>query len=234
MAQLNFTRLLAQVGLLTLIGLAVLLTACDVHYRAAVTPVEDEVAVWAVPAPEAYNHPVHISSQELESVLQEVRVHFKANWLQKLITGPLESAPLFDPSVLVRVAPPLAEALEKAGSRERIMFYVAQRRGSERRDVTSGSLFVKGRSLIIELANHQNRVDVIPGLMLYDRTAPEMAVAPQQLSLGFSRSEYVTEERHNPADVFQAAPPTLMVGYEQFLQEETRKAPEASQGEGRK
>jgi len=224
MAQFNVHRFLALIGLLALISLAVLLTACDFHYRAAITPVEDEIAVWTIPTAEAADDPpVHISSHELESVLQEVRVNFKGNWLQNLITGPLESSPLFDSSVLARVAPPLAEALEKVGSRERVIFYVAQRRGNDRRDVTSGSLFVNGRSLIIELANYQNRVDVIPGLMLYDRTAPEMAVAPQRFSLDFSLAEYTIAGKRDLVEaVFEPAGPKLTVNYSQFLQDKPR------------
>lgn len=213
-------------GLLAAACVAFLAAACDFHYRAAVVPVEDEVLVWVVPSDQpAYDHPARLSSQKLTSILREVRVQFESNWLQRLITGPLEPVPLFDAPVLARVGPSLAEALEKAGPRDRIVFYVAQRRTNERRDVTSGALFLKGRSLTIALTNYQNRVDVVPGLALYDRTTPEVAVAPQHFALRFNQAKYVIEwERDIVDEVFKATPPKLMVDYAQFLQDQSRGA----------
>lgn len=212
--------------LLVLAGVAVLAAACDFHYRAAANHALDEVMVRAVPnATLGFDHPAHLSAQDLASILQGVRVEFKSHWLQRLITGPLDAVPLFDEAVLARVAPSLAQALEKADARDRIVFYVAQRRSNDRRDVTSGALFVKGRSLTIVVANHQNRVDVIPGLAAYDRQAPEVAVAPQRFSLAFARSEFVIEpEREAVGEALRAAPPTLMVDYAKFLQYKSRAA----------
>lgn len=207
-------------------SVAVLAAACDFHYRAAADPALDEVVVRAVPnSGTAYDHPARLSSQELASILQEVRVQFKSNWLQRLITGPLEAIPLFDEAALARAAPPLAEALEKAGAHDRIVFYVAQRRADDRRDVTSGVLFVKGRGLTIALVNHQNRVDVLPGLTAYDRQAPEVAVAPQRFSLVFERNEFVIEQKPEAiSEVLGAAPPKLIVDYAQFLQHKSQSA----------
>jgi hypothetical protein len=203
-----------------------LAAACDFHYRAAADPAVDEVVVRAVPnAGSAFDHPVRLSAQELTSILQEVRVEFKTHWLQKLITGPLEAGSLFDEAALARVAPQLSEALAQAGARDRIVFYVAQRRADNRRDVTSGTLFVKGRSLTLALVNYQNRVDVVPGLTAYDRQAPEVAVAPQQFSLVFGQSKFVIEQSGDALDkLLDAAPPTLMVDYAQFLEYKSRAA----------
>ena len=209
---------------------AILAAACDFHYRAAVDPAADEVVVRAVPnVGSAYDHPARLSAQELTSILREVRVEFKTHWLQKLITGPLEAVPLFDEAALARVAPHLAGALVQAGVRDRIVFYVAQRRANDRRDVTSGTLFVKGRGLTIALVNYQNRVDVVPGLTAYDRQAPEVAVAPQQFSLAFGQNKFVIEQGRDPLDkLLDAAPPTLMVDYAWFLEYKSRAAAAAS------
>lgn len=205
----------------------VLLTAaCDFHYRAAADPALDEVVVRAVPnAGAAYDHPARLSAQDLASILQEVHVQFTSNWLQNLITGPLEAVPLFDEDALARVAPHLAEALVQAGAQDRIVFYVAQRRANDRRDVTSGTLFVKGRGLTIALVNHQSRVDVVPGLTAYDRQAPEVAVAPQRFSLVFGQNTFVIDQGGDVFDqVLDAAPPTLMVDYARFLEHKSRSA----------
>jgi hypothetical protein len=203
-----------------------LAAACDFHYRAAADPAADEVVVRAISnVGSAYDHPARLSAQELTSILQEVRIEFKTHWLQNLITGPLEAVPLFDEAALARVAPHLAEALVQAGARDRIVFYVAQRRADARRDVTSGTLFVKGRGLTLALVNYQNRVDVVPGLTAYDRQAPEVAVAPQQFSLVFGQSKFVIEQGGNALDKWlDAAPPTLMVDYAQFLEYKSRAA----------
>lgn len=212
--------------LCALAGVIVLTAACDFHFRASADPALDEVVVQTIPsAKPGFDHPASLSAQDLTSILQGVRVEFKSHWLQTLITGKLDPAPLFEEAALARVAPPLVEALEKAGRHERIVFYVAQRRASDRRDVTSGTLFVKGHSLTIALANYQNRVDVVPGLAAYDRKTPEVAVAPQRFSLVFDRNEFVIEPgREAIGEVLGAAPPTLTLDYARFLQYKSRSA----------
>ena len=204
---------------LTLAGMALLLGACSLEYRASVPPVEDEVVVQAVStAQAAYDHPVRLSEQDLTNILKRVRVQFTTHWLQRLLTGPLPPVPLFDGPTLEKVVPAIARAMGKAGTHERIVFYVAKRRGPDRRDVTTGSLFVKDRLLTIVLVNYQNRVDVIPGLPAYDRTHPEIAVAPQRFTLVFDSPEYVVaQERGLVAQVFGADPPTLQLDYTRFL-----------------
>ena len=212
--------------LLALGGVAILAAACDFHYRAAVDPALNEVVVQTIPdANLRFDHPARLSAQELTIILQEVRVKFKDHWLQRLIAGVLEPVPLFEDAVLARVVPPLVEALAKAGTHDRIVFYVAQRQASDRRDVTSGTLFMKGSSLTIALANHQNRVDVVPGLAAYDRQNPEVAVAPQRFLLVFARPEFMVDRAPDLADgVFGAAPPRLMVDYAGFLAYKSRTA----------
>ncbi len=204
--------------LLTIVLVAGLATSCG--YLVTVAPVESEVAVTvATGTLPSYDHPVRVSSRELATVLQAVQVQFKANWLQVLIAGPLKPLPLFDESSLGRVVPSLVEALERAGPRERIVFYVAQRRSDSRRDITSGTIFVKGRLLHITLANYQNRVDVLPGVPAYDRQDPEVSVAPQRMTLLFDRPEFLSKRELDLVDsLFGAAPPRLMIDYARFLQ----------------
>lgn len=208
-----------------ILGVVAVLTA-SCGYLATTPPVEDEEVVKLVSVPKAaYDHPVRLSSRDLSAILQAVRVKFKANWLQTLLTGQLEPIPLFDEAALVRVVPPLVAALEKAGPRERVLFYVAQRRSNARRDVTSGVLFVESRLLHIVLANHQNRVDVIPGAFTYDKEDPEVAVAPQRFTLMFDSPEFVVERKLDLVDgVFGAAPPRLIVDYGLFLKMRDREA----------
>jgi hypothetical protein len=210
--------------LVALGAVAALTVSCG--YLATYPPVEDEDVVRLVSVPKAvYDHPVRLSSRDLSVILQAVRVKFKANWLQTLITGPLAPLPLFDEATLARVVPPLAAALERAGLHERVVFYVAQRRSNARRDVTSGVLFVEGRLLHIVLANHQNRVDAIPGSIAYDKEDPEVAVAPQRVALVFDRPEFVVERKPDLVDgVFGAAPPRLLVDYGMFLKTLEREA----------
>ena len=212
--------------LFVLVGVAFLAAACDFHYRAAADEALDEVLVQAIPdAQLRFDHPARLSAQELTSILQEVRVEFKSHWLQRLVTGKLEPVPLFEQAVLARVVPPLVEALEKAGTHDRIVFYVAERRASDRRDVTSGTLFLKGRTLTIALANHQNRVDVVPGLVAYDRQNPEVAVAPQRFLLAFARTEFVVDRAPDLTDgVLEGASPRLLVDYGGFLAYKARSA----------
>ena len=210
----------AQTSLLGLCGMLLAsLSACALDYRASVPPVEDEVVVWAVPdAQAAYDHPVRLSDQDLTRILKRVRVQFTTHWLQRLLTGPIQPVPLFDEPPLSKLVPVLTAAIGKAGAQERIVFYVAKRRGNDRRDVTTGALFVKDRLLTLVLDNYQNRVDVIPGLPAYDRTHPEMAVAPQYFTLAFDPPEYaVAPDRDWVVKVFGADQPSLRLDYTRFL-----------------
>lgn len=202
-----------------LAGVAVLVAACSLDYRASVPPVEDEVMVQAVPDAQAgFDHPVRLSEQDLARILKRVRVQFTPHWLQELLTGPIPPVPLFDEPTLARVVPVLAAGIRKAGAQERIFFYVVKRRGNDRRDVTTGALFVKDRLLTLVVVNYQNRVDIIPGLPTYDRTHPEMAVAPQHFTLVFDPPEYVVaQDRGVVAQVFGADPPSLRLDYTRFL-----------------
>ena len=213
---MNVTTSLWALGGMLLVSLS----ACSLEYRASVLPVEDEVVVQTVPdAQGGYDHPVRLSEQDLTNILKGVRVRFTAHWLQRLLTGPIQPVPLFDAPTLARVVPVLAAALGKAGVMERIVLYVAKRRGPDRRDVTTGALFVKDRMLTIVLFNYQNRVDVIPGLPAYDPTHSETAVAPQHFTLGFDPPEYVVDQDRGLVErVFGGTPPSLRLDYSRFLQ----------------
>ena len=202
-----------------LAGMVVQVAACSLEYRASVPPVEDEVVVQAVRAAEAdYNHPVQLSEHDLKAILGKVRVEFTTPWLQKFLTAPVQPVPLFDEPTLAKAVPAMVAAIGKAGPGERIVFYVAKRRGPDRRDVTTGSLYVEDRLLTIVLVNYQNRVDVVPGLPAYDRTHLETAVAPQRFTLVFERPEYVVaKEPSLVTDVFRTDPPALRLDYMRFL-----------------
>src|SRR2546425_10796901 len=96
-----------------LAGMAVLVAACSLDYRATVPPVEDEIVVQAVSDPQAaYDQPVRLSEQDLARILKRVRVQFTAHWLQRILTGPIQPVPLFD-------EPTLAKEIGRASCRER-------------------------------------------------------------------------------------------------------------------
>jgi hypothetical protein len=208
-------------GLLLLIGLA----ACG-EYLTTVQPVEDEVLVKLVTdRAGSYNHPVRITAVELGTLLENVRVEYKANWLQTLIAGPLKPVRLFEQTSLARVVPALAKAFEQAGQQDRVVFYLAERRSEIRREVTSGSLFVIDRLLHIVVTNHRNGVDVVPGVPTHDRRNPEWAVAPQRFLLTFEHPEFVVKrETSLIQNVFGADPPILAVDYRPFLNMVARQA----------
>lgn len=204
-------------GVLVLVIVTGLATACG--YLAPVVSVEDEVSVTLRPeTSSSYDHPVSLTARELTILLHSVQVTFKANWIQRFIAGPLSPTSLFDESTMPRVVPELVKALEKAGPHDRIVFYVAQRRSDVRRDVTSGTIFVKGGLFQLILANYQNRVDLLPGIPEYDRKDPEVAIAPQGLVLAFDRPDFLRAREPGIIDgVFGAAPPRLLIDYTRFL-----------------
>jgi hypothetical protein len=188
-------------------------------YRASVESVQDEMIVKLVADPSAsYHHPVTLTPQELNAILEHVQVEYKAGWLQKLITGPLKPLPLFAPERLRRLVPALSRAFQQATPHDRIVFYVAERRSDVRREVTSGSLFVTDGLLHVVLNNHLSGVDVVPGVPAYDRGNPEIAVAPQRFILAYDRPEFAVNATPTMAEaLFETAPPSLSVDYPLFL-----------------
>jgi hypothetical protein len=204
----------AAIGATGLLALAV--PACG--YLAPLEPAEDAIIVKLVADERrTYDHPVGITDSELTAVLKGIRVEYKAGWLQKQITGPLKPLPLFEDAGLAGIIHPLVEALAKADRRERIVFYVSERRSDLRREVTAGSLFVREGMLHLILSNHRNGVDVIPGSHNYDRKYPEMAVAPQRFILTFARPEFVVERVPPLIETVFEGPPRLAVDYRLFL-----------------
>ncbi|TLY37131.1 MAG: hypothetical protein E6K60_05630 [Nitrospirae bacterium] len=193
------------------------LVSCT-NYKAVVPEVVDEVRVSTVPTPEPpgtmYDHPIRFSVDELSKVLRGVRVEFRTHWLQRWLTGPLKPLPLFEDAELARVVPLLAKALAGADPRERVVFYVAERRTDIHREVTSGALFVRGQRLHIVLVNYRNGVDALAGVPAYDRTRPDLAVAPQRFTLTFEPKEFLDVRE---PQIFESSPPKIVVDYRSFL-----------------
>ena len=188
-------------------------------YITTVHPVEDEMIVKLVADPAVnYDHPVRFTTQELTWILQHVQIEYKAGWLQNRLSGPSKPLPLFDPEWLPRVVPALVKGFEQANRHDRIVFYVADRRSDVRREVTGGSLFVVGRLMHIVVSNFRNGVDVVPGVLTYDRANPEIAVSPQRFTVNFDRPEVVVHQHSGFVEgVFGAVAPSLVVDYWLFL-----------------
>ena len=199
-------------------SLALGLASCT-PYITTVHPVEDEMIVKLVADPAVnYDHPARITAQELTRILEHVQIEYKAGWLQNLLGGASKPLALFDPQWLPRVVPALVRGFEKANRHDRIVFYIAERRSDVRREVTGGSLFVVGRLMHIVVSNFKNGVDVVPGVLTYDRTNPEIAVSPQRFTVTFDRPEVVVHQQSGLVQgVFGAVPPSLVVDYWLFL-----------------
>jgi hypothetical protein len=188
-------------------------------YRESVQSVQNEILVKLVADPLAeYSHPIQLNAADLSAILENVQVEYKAGWLQKLITGPLKPLPLFTPETLPAVVAPLVRAFAQATPRDRIVFYIADRRSDIRREVTAGSLFVSGPLIHVVVNNHRTGVDVVPGVPAYDRRNPEIAVSPQRYRVVFDRPEFQVEQQPTfIEEMFDAAPPQVAVDYRLFL-----------------
>jgi hypothetical protein len=188
-------------------------------YKESVQPVQNEILVKLVADPAAdYSHPVQWNAADLSAILEDVQVEYKAGWLQKLITGPLKPLPLFTPETLPAVVAPLVRAFAQATPRDRIVFYIAERRSDIRREVTAGSLFMTGPLIHVVVNNHRTGVDVVPGVPAYDQRNPEIAVSPQRYMVVFDRPEFQVEPQPTFIEkMFDAAPPQLAVDYRLFL-----------------
>jgi len=111
------------------------------------------------------NHPINLEPNLLAQLLRGIEIQEQEHGLQKLITSPSASVPVFSDDQIRFLAPLLAEGLRTATPDQRIEYrVVATHEGSNRfqsptTETTAGSLYAYGRQLYVILSQyHYNQM----------------------------------------------------------------------------
>ncbi len=94
-----------------------------------------------------FQHPVTITPESLQGILESIQVVPSSGILNALISGKDETQPLFDSISIQRISSKLSQALSKADPSERAGFYHALPRNAAGVYLTSGFLLVKDKQL---------------------------------------------------------------------------------------
>ena len=101
------------------------------------------------------NHPIDLTSKDLESLLQTVQVSGYTGTIAGLLTKP-QPAPLFTPKELLTISEHLAKALHEAKPDERVSFSLPKPDVTYSEDRTVGSLFFRGSYLHLVVTDHSS------------------------------------------------------------------------------
>jgi len=146
--------------ILTLFSLAACAVKPDlrplIHKSPELVVVLDQGAIQASPAFSGpYGHPAQISPERLQGILETLRVQPRPGLLKSLITGDSPKQPLFGPKKIPLMARRLSQALSKASSSERAVFYDIEPKSRNTNSITSGFLLLKDGKLHLRIAHYQ-------------------------------------------------------------------------------
>ena len=106
------------------------------------------------------SHPITLEPTLLAQILRGIEIQDQEHGIQKLLTGPAYSVPVFSDDQIRFLAPLLAEGLRTAAPDQRIEYRVqATHKGSmlesSTTETTAGSLYVYGRQLYVTLSQYR-------------------------------------------------------------------------------
>jgi hypothetical protein len=113
-------------------------------------------------APVLNNHPVDLTSKDLELLLQTIQVSGYSGTILGLITKP-QPAPLFTPKELSAISEHLATAFRGGKPTERVFFSLPKPDVAYSEDRTIGALFFRGPYLHIVVTDHSSIIRIDTG-----------------------------------------------------------------------
>ena len=84
--------------------------------------------------------------------------------------------------------------MASATPKERVTFYLSYPQTSVKREITSGSLYVKDGRLYFTLSNHRDVYGIPAYDMIYDRRYPALPIVPKDFDVLFEPSAAVVPQ----------------------------------------
>ncbi len=150
-----------------------------------------EVALQAMPEAyggKGYDHPITLTSQQMERVLKGVRIE------RGLVSS--TRYPAFSETEIQLFAPHLVKALQKATKEEMVTFYETAELGDTHQLTTSGGIFVAGGNLHVILSNFSVKTPLWQDNEQYEasfRNRPLEQMEPQPGRLVYEPRQYMVE-----------------------------------------
>jgi hypothetical protein len=145
--------------------------------------------------PAAYTHPVQLTSGEIASILMGFSVREQQRLPLRWFAEEAPPKPLLRKDEVQRLAPYLAEAMQKAGPNERVHFE-ARTPGSNPqydREIVAGWVAVRDPYLYLTIQHFQNNIPIRTA-DLYDRNYPTTPPPPRDYILYFEPGRFWTTD----------------------------------------
>ncbi|MFM8540056.1 MAG: hypothetical protein ACKOBZ_01035 [Nitrospira sp.] len=134
----------------------------------------------------SHDHPATVAPELMADILRglSVRDHRLALYVWAFGLAPTELA--FSEAEIQLVAAKLSEGLADATPTECVTFYLSYPQTSVKREITSGSLYIKTGYLHFTLSNHREIYGIPAYGMIYDRRYPRLPIAPKDFDVLFA------------------------------------------------
>ena len=166
----------------------------------------------AAQASAPYDHPAAWSAEDTAAVLGRLLLEDQGGLMDK----PKPPRPVFSPEEIRALTPALQQALQSAGPREWIAFYLSQPDGSATA-VTSGGLFLADSQLHVVLANHHRSLAPTSPDLAAVRANPFHALRGTRGRLTFESSRFVVDTQPNWSGGHTASASELILDHRAWL-----------------
>lgn len=214
---------------LFLILLCLLGAACSTTNQNAKVLFEDQrgtVSLQPIPDESIQaSHPINLDPTILAKVLKGIEVQDQERGIQRILTGPSASVPVFSDAQIQFLAPLLAEGLRTATADQRIEYRVVttvegSMLESSITETTSGSLYAYGRQLFVILSQYRYspiRANLKLGDMSYRSRPPDSSGLRNRLLL-FTPSAAERSDAFDPPTGGKSTDRYIAVDYQMLQQ----------------
>lgn len=152
---MRLRRSLCLVVLMCLTSACSLLTGGKVLYdqQNSQVGIQIDPTVHRGSSPTENNHPAQLTTEDVRVLLGSLMVSGWSGTLVGILEQP-RPVPVFTDMELNRIAAPITQAFQQAGSTERVFFSLPKSQTAYSEERTTGALFLRGRYLHVVLTDH--------------------------------------------------------------------------------
>ena len=137
-----------------------------------------------------YSHPATLTKEQLTRIFQGLWVQEHRSAAVLWFMEEADVTPAFTGKEIAFLVDHIGTALGQAVSEEVVQFYMSTPLNSTNREVTSGSVFVRGQEFHVRLSNYRMMYSIPPYGIVYDRRHPAYSIAPRTVDLFFQPVDY--------------------------------------------
>ena len=139
----------------------------------------------------SYSHPATLSPTEIGTLLSNVRVWERRNFIHRLFSGEADKTRAFRNDEITLLAPALSKALAQAAPDERVAFHLSHATEQGDEESTTGWLSIQQETLLLALSEVHDRHGPEPDIGKYDRQMPNVPESSWMFDVTFEPEEYL-------------------------------------------